>query len=67
MNNKISRDEIRAGTGWKMLNRSGPVGNRPVGITCPTREIPVKPVKNRRKIDEFFEKQFLEKMTSNMR
>jgi hypothetical protein len=44
----------RAGTGWKIINRSGPAGNRPVGITWPTGEIPVKPVKNRRKNDEFF-------------
>jgi hypothetical protein len=37
---------------------TGPV--RPVGITCPTGEIPAKPIKNRRKNDEnFLEKQFL--------
>jgi hypothetical protein len=40
--------------------RSGPAGFRPVGITCPTGEIPAKPVKNRRKNGEnFLEKQFL--------
>ncbi len=35
----------KAGTGWKMVNRSGPAGNRPVGITWSTGEIPVKQVK----------------------
>lgn len=46
-----------AGTGWKISYRSGPV--RPVEIICSTGEIPVKPVKNRRKNEEFvFEKQF---------
>jgi hypothetical protein len=34
--------------------RSGPVGNRPVGIICPTGEIPAKPVKNRPKMVKIF-------------
>ncbi len=45
--------------------RSGPVGNRPVGIICPTGKIPAKtgeiPVKTGEKVTIFLENNFLQK------
>jgi len=52
----------RAGTGWKMVYRSGPAGNGPVGIICPTAEIPVK---TGEKVTIFLENNFLQKNDPN--
>ncbi len=55
-----------------MVYRSGPAGNGPVGIICPTGEIPAKtgeipaktgeiPVKTGEKVTIFLENNFLQK------
>jgi hypothetical protein len=63
--------DVSAGQSWNRLEnckpvRSGRLKNctgpvRPVVITWPTGEIPVKPVKNRRKNGEFFSKTIFRK------
>ncbi len=56
--------------GWNRLEngipvRSGPAGNGPVGIICPTGKIPAKtgeiPVKTGDKVTIFLENNFLQK------
>ncbi len=49
---------VRAGTGWKMVHRSGPAGKRTGSNHMPNR---LNFGKNRRKSNEVFRKQFLEK------
>ena len=45
--NRVSRcqEDAELEPVWEMVNRSGPAGNRRVGITCLTSEIPAKPAK----------------------